>query len=70
MIIKEKIILIQNDPNLKNEDKEIFIGILRNTKLMIPSLTDERYIEDDTKNTINQLTNRLNELTADFPKDS
>jgi len=68
--IKEKIILIQNDPNLKNEDKEIFIGILRNTKLMIPSLTDERYIEDDTKNTINQLTNRLNELTADFPKDS
>ena len=68
--IKEKIILIQNDPNLKNEDKEIFINILRDTKLMIPSLTDERYLEDATKNTINELTIRLNQLTENFPKDS
>jgi len=68
--IKNKIILIQNDPNLKDEDKEIFVNILRNTKLMIPSLTNERYLEDDTKNIINQLTIRLNQLTAEFPKDS
>jgi len=68
--IKDKIILIQNDPNLKDEDKEIFVNILRNTKLMIPSLTNERYLEDDTKNIINQLTIRLNKLTAEFPKDS
>jgi len=51
--IKDKIILIQNDPNLKDQDKEIFVNILRNTKLMIPSLTDERYLEDDTKNIVN-----------------
>jgi len=68
--IKDKIILIQNDPNLKNQDKEIFVNILRNTKQMIPSLTDERYLEDDTKNIINELTVRLNQLTAEFPKDS
>jgi len=68
--IKDKIILIQNDPDLKDEDKEIFVNILRNTKLMIPSLTNERYLEDDTKNIINQLTIRLNKLTAEFPKDS
>jgi len=68
--IKDKIILIQNDPNLKNRDKEIFINILRDTKVMIPSLTDERYLEDDTKNIINKLTIRLNQLTANFPKDS
>ena len=35
--IEDKIILIQKDSNLKNKDKEIFINILRNTKLMIPS---------------------------------
>ena len=68
--IEDKIILIQKDSNLKNKDKEIFINILRNTKLMIPSLTDERYLEDDIKNTINELTIRLNQLTENFPNDS
>ena len=65
--IEKKIDLIQNDTNLKSQDKEIFINILRNTKLMIPSLTDERYLEDSTKNIINELTDRINLLTANFP---
>ena len=68
--IEDKIILIQNNPNLKGQDKEIFTNILRNTKLMIPSLTDERYLEDDTKIIIKNLTFRLNQLTANFSKDS
>jgi len=68
--IKDKIALIQNDQNLNDEDKEIFVNILRNTKLMIPSLTDERYLEDDTKNIVNELTSRLNQLTEDFSKDT
>ncbi len=68
--IQDKINLIQNDLNLKNKDKKIFVNILRDTKLMIPSLTDERYLEDDTKNIINELTIRLNHLTENFPKDS
>ncbi|GIT35952.1 MAG: hypothetical protein Ct9H300mP5_4210 [Candidatus Pelagibacterales bacterium] len=37
---------------------------------MIPSLTDERYLEDDTKNIINELTGRINVLMAEFPTDS
>ena len=41
------------DPNLEDQNKEVFVNILRDTKLMIPSLTDERYLEDDTKNIIN-----------------
>ena len=68
--IKDKITLIQNDQNLKDQDKEIFINILRDTKLMIPSLTDERYLEDDIKNIIKELTFRINQLTTDFSKDS
>jgi len=67
--IEDKITLIRNDQNLKDEDKEIFINILRNTKLMIPSLTDERYLEDGTKNIINELTVRLNQLTESFSQD-
>ena len=67
--IEDKITLIRNDQNLKDEDKEIFINILRNTKLMIPSLTDERYLEDDTKNIINELTARLNQLTKALSRD-
>jgi len=68
--IEDKIILIQNDPNLKDQDKEIFINILHDTKLMIPSLTDERYLQEDTKKIINGLTIRLNKLTENFPNDS
>ena len=68
--IEKKISLIQNDTNLKDQDKEIFVNILRNTKLMIPSLTDERYLEDDTKNIVNELTGRINVLMAEFPTDS
>ena len=68
--IEKKISLIQNDTNLKDQDKKIFTNILRNTKLMIPSLTDERYLEDDTKNIINELTGRINVLMAEFPTDS
>ena len=68
--IEDKIILIQKDLNLKDQDKEIFINILRNTKLMIPTLTDEKYLEDETSNIINQLTLRLNNLTENFSKDS
>jgi taurine transport system permease protein len=68
--IEKKISLIQNDTNLKDQDKEIFINILRSTKLMIPSLTDERYLEDDIKNIISDLTSRINLLMADFPTNS
>ena len=68
--IEKKISLIQNDTNLKDQDKKIFTNILRNTKLMIPSLTDERYLEDDTKNIVNELTSRINVLMAEFPTDS
>ena len=37
---------------------------------MIPSLTDERYLEDHIKNIIKELTLRINQLTTDFSKDS
>ena len=37
---------------------------------MIPSLTNEKYLEDNIKNTINELTIRLNQLTKNFSEDN
>ena len=55
---------------LKNQDKELFISLLNKTRLTIPLLTNEKYLETKTKTIINELTNRIKQLTVDFPKDS
>jgi len=68
--ISDKIIEIQNLPNLIDQDKKLFISLLNKTRLTIPLLTNEKYIETETKNTIKELTNRIKQLTEDFPKDS
>ena len=68
--INKYIFEIQNSPDLKNQDKEKFISLLNKTQLMIPSLTEEKYLETDIKNIINELTNRIKQLTVNFPKDS
>ena len=68
--ISDKIIEIQNSPDLKTQDKVIFVNLLNKTRQTIPLLTNENYLETETKNTINELTNRINELTDNFPKDS
>jgi len=68
--ISDKIIEIENSPDLKNQDKVIFVNLLNKTRQTIPLLTNKNYLETETKNTINELTNRINELTEKFPKDS
>ena len=68
--INKYIVEIQNSPDLKNQDKEKFISLINKTQLMIPSLTEEKYLETDIKNIINELTNRIKQLTVNFPKDS
>ncbi len=68
--ISNKIIEIQNSPDLNIQDKVIFINLLNKTRQTIPLLTNSNYLETETKNTINELTNKINELTEDFPKDS
>ncbi len=67
--ISDKIIEIQNSPDLKNQVKEKFVNLLNKTRQTIPLLTNEKYLETETKNTINELTNRIKQLTEDFPKD-
>ena len=67
--IQKKIAVIQNLPDLKNQDKELFVKLLNKTQRTIPLLTDERLLENKTKNKIGELTNRITWLTEDFPKD-
>jgi taurine transport system permease protein len=68
--IQKKIAVIQNSPDLKSQDKELFVKLLNKTQLTIPLLTDEKYLETETKNIINELTNRIIQLTKNFPKNS
>ncbi len=66
--IQNKILIIQNSPDLKNEDKELFVNLLNKTKRTIPLLTDEKLLETKTKIKIKDLTNRITWLTEDFQK--
>ena len=66
--IKNKIIIIQNSPDLKDKDKELFVKLLNKTKKTIPLLTDEKLLETETKIKIKDLTNRITWLTEDFQK--
>jgi len=68
--ISNKIIVIQNSPSLKNQDKEKYVKLLNKTRQTIPLLTNEKYLETKTKTTINELTDRIKQLTVNFPKDS
>ncbi len=66
--IQKKITLIQNSPDLKDKDKELFVKLLNKTQKTIPLLTDEKLLENETKNKIGDLTNRITWLTEDFQK--
>jgi len=66
--IKNKIIIIQNSPDLKDKDKELFVKLLNKTKRTIPLLTDEKLLETETKIKIKDLTTRIAWLTEDFQK--
>ena len=50
--IQKKIVLIQNSPDLKNQDKELFVKLLHKTQQTIPLLTNEKYMEPDVRNKI------------------
>ena len=68
--INNKIIEIQKSSELKHQDKLIFVNLLNKTRQTIPLLTNKDYLQTETKNTINELTNRINVLKENFPKES
>jgi len=66
--IQKKIVKIQNSPNLKTQDKELFVKLLNKTKKTIPLLTNKNYLEPDVRNKVGELTNRIIWLSEDIQK--
>jgi taurine transport system permease protein len=58
---------IQNS-NVSAQQKEILIGFLNKTSQLIPSLTNEDLIENETKEKIIEITGKINLLTENFQK--
>ncbi len=59
---------IKNSPNVKDQDKNKLLIFIEKTKKTIPLLTNEKLLENETKNKIRELTNRITWLTEDFQK--
>ncbi len=67
--IQNYITEISSNPELSQVDKDVYVNVLNKIKLSIPYLTNEKYLEFETKNTIDKLTDRINNLTDLFPTD-
>ena len=55
---------------LSQTDKNKLLNLIIKTKNTIPLLTNEKLLENETKNKISDLTNRITWLTEDFQKES
>ncbi len=59
---------IQNSEELKGEQKTILISYIRKTNQLIPLLTNEDLLENETKQKIDDITGKINLLTENFKK--
>ena len=59
---------IQNSADIRDQDKDKLLNLIIKTKKTIPLLTNEKYLEPETRNKIGELTNRILWLTEDFQK--
>ncbi len=59
---------IQNSQELNDEQKIILINFINNTKQLIPLLTNEDLLENETKQKINDITGKINLLTENFQR--
>ena len=66
--LDEIILLIERSNNVDNSNKNKLLDFVAQTKKTIPLLTDESFLENDTKEQINSITKKINNLTIDFIK--
>jgi len=66
--IKKYEIKIQNSLDLRDQDKNKLLKFLAKTKNTIPLLTNESFLENKTRNKINEITSEINNLTEEFQK--
>jgi taurine transport system permease protein len=68
MKILEKLSAEIQNSNVSAQQKEILIGFLNKTSQLIPLLTNEDLIENETKEKIIEITGKINLLTENFQK--
>ena len=66
--LKKISIEIQNSKELNNQQKTILVGFITETNQLIPLLTNEDLIENETRQQIENITGRINFLTENFQK--
>ena len=59
---------IQNSSDLNNQQKIILVDFANRTNRLIPLLTSEDLLENETKQEINNITGKINLLTENFQK--
>jgi taurine transport system permease protein len=66
--LDEIILLIEKSNEVKNENKINLLDFVAQTKNTIPLLTNENLLENETKEQINSITKKINNLASDFVK--
>jgi len=62
------ILLIEKSNGVENEDKNKLLDFVDQTKKTIPLLTDDNLLESETKEQINSITKKINNLADNFIK--
>ena len=62
------ILLIEKSNDVENQNKNKLLDFVAQTKNTIPLLTDENLLENQTKEQINLITKKINNLSNDFIK--
>ena len=66
--LDEIILLIEKSNDVENENKKKLLDFVDQTKNTIPLLTNENLLENETKEQINSITKKINNLANDFVK--
>ena len=66
--LDEIILLIEKSNDVENENKNKLLDFVIQTKDTIPLLTNENLLENETKEQINSITKKINNLANDFIK--
>ncbi len=59
---------IKNSQDLSTQQKKILVGFINKTGQLIPLLTNDNLMENDTKDKIKQMTDELKLLSSNFKK--
>ena len=66
--LDEIIILIEKSNDVENQDKNKLLDFVIQTKNTIPLLTNENFLKNETKEQINSITKKINNLANNFIK--